>query len=64
MGRHECRPPEGRQPFDISPWICPECGDVWVADPPGPIDPAPSFDFATQQGITPAVWVREGEEDY
>jgi hypothetical protein len=62
MEHHDCRPPGGRRPIDgPMGWICPECGDRWEGRPLGPTDPAPSYDFETQEGITPAEWVRVGQ---
>lgn len=63
MSEHRCPLPEGRQPLTISPWTCPECGQVWEASPP--IDPenppiADTVDFLTGDRITTATWVRKG----
>jgi hypothetical protein len=61
MELHDCKTPEGRQPLDISPWTCPVCGDVWVADPSAGTGPPPSYDFANGEGVQPSKWRRIGQ---
>lgn len=55
---HDCQPPLERRPIADDTWTCPDCGALWRARPIGPIDPAPSFDFKTGEGVSDAVWER------
>jgi hypothetical protein len=55
---HDCATPGGRQPAAMVEWTCPECGQVWDRHLTAPTDPAPMFNFETNDHITHAVWVR------
>src|SRR5262245_25320121 len=47
---HDCQPPTERRPVDDPmTWTCPDCGDVWAVEPLGSVNPAPSYDFGTDE---------------
>lgn len=58
MDDHRCALPEGRQPLELVRFECPVCKTAWEREPKEPMNPAPVYDFATNEHVTPARWVR------